>query len=153
MNVISVLSVSTDDFKLRHWWSHLWGLFAPHSMFYALKYHRTLSPLFSLSLVLFLTLMSRASTPPPAEPAISLNVVVEMAYYERSQPATRGKGKGQQKKLPPKIKDFEASITRSKDSWLSFLKEILRCHDETRFRVSARRPYGIKVLIPPEKAK
>lgn len=97
--------------------------------------------------------MSRASTPPPAEPAINLNVIVEMAYYERSQPATRGKGKGQQKKLPPKINDFEASITRSKGSWLSFLKEILRCHDETRFRVSARRPYGIKVLIPPEKAK
>lgn len=93
----------------------------------------------------------RPSTPDPLN--VNVNVVVEMVYYERSQPAARGRGKGQQKKLPPKIKDFQANISTGKDSWLSFLKQILVCHDEGKYRVSARKPYGIKVLVPPEKAK
>lgn len=100
--------------------------------------------------------MSQAPASPPRATTpelINLNVIVEMTYYERSQPAARGRGKPQQKKLPAKIKDFEANIAPGKENWLSFLRQILVCHDETKFRISARKPYGIKVLIPPEKAK
>lgn len=84
---------------------------------------------------------------------IKVNVIVEMTYYEHPQPSSRGKRKAQPKKLPAKIKDFEGSIGPGKEGWLSFLKQILVCHDESKFCVSARKPYGIKVLIPPEKAK
>lgn len=88
--------------------------------------------------------------------AIDINVVTEMTYYERSQPTTRGRGgktRTQPKKLPAKVKDFEASVQLGQDSWISFLRAVLECHGETKYRVSAQKPFSVKVLVPPEKAK
>lgn len=60
----------------------------------------------------------------------------------------RRRGKNGQKR-----KDFELKVTQGLEGWVEFARQALACHGESKYKVSSRKPFRMKILAPPEKIK
>lgn len=83
--------------------------------------------------------------------SLTVTVLAELTVWTRSKP-TSGKGKGRESKAPAKRKDFTFNIAKGNDTYVSFARHILSVHSLDKYRVSSRRPFGMKLLVPPDKA-
>lgn len=73
-----------------------------------------------------------------------------LTYFKQTPPPS-GKGRGrEQKEIKKKV--FQYEFISGEDGYLGLLRAVLAKHGEAKYHVSARKPYAIKALVPPDKA-
>lgn len=96
------------------------------------------------------TANSHASPSPEPNSHPVIEVKGHLTYFKRLPP-TNGKGKGREEK-DDKKKSFQFEFIPGEDGYVGLLRALLAKYGETKYRVQAKKPFGIKALVPPDRA-
>lgn len=84
-----------------------------------------------------------------AADARSITVLAVMEYPKIS--ASSGKKSGRPAKTEKK-KELDFVFEEGRDAYLRLLRALLERHGQSKYRVTARKPFSIQALVPPQKA-
>jgi hypothetical protein len=98
--------------------------------------------------------INRMATPAAAEQAqaeISVKASVQLLLHSIIAPKPGAKGKPKEKK-ETKTKELTFVFMATMENYIDLLKAILTKHGEEKYNITERKRYGIKVLVPPNRA-